>query len=271
VNPVDWKIRSGMFRGGIDFAMPATLGFDIAGEVEAVGEGVTAFKKGDPVFAYVALNRGGGYAQFAIAKASEAARMPAGLDMANAGATPLVALTAWQALFDQGKLAKGQTVLIHGGAGGVGHMAVQLAKWKGAKVIATASADNRDFVKSLGADEVIDYKAVKFEDVVKDVDMVLDTVGGDTTNRSAAVLKRGGILVTIAGDADPARFAERGARATDMLVEPNAGQLAQIATLMEAGSLKTHVGLQLPLKDAAEAHRRSEAGISRGKIVLVVE
>jgi NADPH:quinone reductase-like Zn-dependent oxidoreductase len=191
--------------------------------------------------------------------------------MANAGATPLVALTAWQALFDQGKLAKGQTVLIHGGAGGVGHMAVQLAKWKGAKVIATASADNRDFVKSLGADEVIDYKAVKFEDVVKDVDMVLDTVGGDTTNRSAAVLKRGGVLVTIAGDADPARFAERGARATDMLVEPNAGQLAQIATLIEAGTLKTHVGLKLPLKDAAEAHRRSEAGISRGKIVLVVE
>ncbi|MBU3683718.1 MAG: NADP-dependent oxidoreductase, partial [Phycisphaerales bacterium] len=126
VNPVDWKIRSGMFRGGIDFAMPATLGFDIAGEVEAVGEGVTTFRTGDPVFAYVALNRGGGYAQFAIAKASEAARMPAGLDMASAGATPLVALTAWQALFDQGKLAKGQTVLIHGGAGGVGHMAVQL-------------------------------------------------------------------------------------------------------------------------------------------------
>jgi NADPH:quinone reductase-like Zn-dependent oxidoreductase len=197
--------------------------------------------------------------------------MPAGLDMANAGATPLVALTAWQALFDQGKLAKGQTVLIHGGAGGVGHMAVQLAKWKGAKVIATASADNRDFVKSLGADEVIDYKAVKFEDVVKDVDMVLDTVGGDTTNRSAAVLKRGGVLVTIAGEPNPKTFADRGARATDMLVEPNAGQLAQIATLMEAGSLKTHVGLKLPLKDASEAHRRSEAGISRGKIVLLVD
>lgn len=271
VNPVDWKIRSGMFRGGIDFAMPATLGFDIAGEVEAIGEGVTAFKKGDPVFAYLALNRGGGYAQFAIAKASEAARMPAGLDMANAGATPLVALTAWQALFDQGKLAKGQTVLIHGGAGGVGHMAVQLAKLKGAKVIATASADNRDFVKSLGADEVIDYRAVKFEDVVKDVDMVLDTVGGDTTNRSAAVLKRGGVLVTIAGEPNPKTFADRGARATDMLVEPNAGQLAQIAALIEAGTLKTHVGLQLPLKDAAAAHRRSEAGISRGKIVLVVD
>ena len=271
VNPVDWKIRSGMFRGGLEFTMPATLGFDVAGEVAEVGEGVTKFKKGDKVFAYLALDRGGGYAQFAIVQEEEAASMPAALDFVKAGATPLTSLTAWQCLFDVAKLQKGQTVLVHGGAGGVGHFAVQLAKWKGAKVIATASAENTDFVKGLGADQVIDYKATKFEDVVKDADVVLDAVGGNTTNRSAAVLKKGGILVSIAGEPDPALFAAKGVRVADHLVQPSGTQLAEIAKLIQAGTVKPHVGTQLPLKDAAKAQQLSESGHSRGKIVLTVE
>lgn len=271
VNPVDWKIRSGMFRGGLDFTMPATLGFDIAGEVDAVGDGVTRLKKGDRVFAYLSLARGGGYAQFAIVEEAEAAAMPAALDFVRAGATPLTSLTAWQCLFDVAKLEKGQTVLVHGAAGGVGHFAVQLAKWKGATVIATASADQAEFVKGLGADRVIDYKAVKFEDAVKDVDVVLDAVGGDTTDRSAAVLKKGGILVSIAGDPTPAKFEERGARVAMHLVEPNGKQLAQIAKLVETGAVKPHVSMQLPLSEAAKAHTQSETGHNRGKIVLTVE
>jgi NADPH:quinone reductase-like Zn-dependent oxidoreductase len=271
VNPVDWKIRSGMFRGGLDFAMPATLGFDVAGEVAEVGEGVTGFRKGDKVFACLALNRGGGYAQFAIVEKKEASLMPAALDFVKAAGTPLTALTAWQCLFDVAKLEKGQTVLVHGGAGGVGHFAVQLAKWKGAKVIATASAANADFVKGLGADQVIDYKAVKFEEVAKDVDVVLDTVGGDTTDRSAAVLKKGGILVSIAGDPTPATFAAKGLRVASPLVQASGAQLSEIAKLIDAGSVKPHVGTQMPLKDAAKAHQLSEGGHSRGKIVLVVE
>lgn len=271
VNPVDWKIRSGMFRGGLDFKMPATLGFDIAGEVEQLGEGVKRFKKGDKVFAYLSLTRGGGYAQYAIVAENEAAAMPKTLDFVKAGATPLTALTAWQCLFDIAKLEKGQTVLVHGGAGGVGHFAVQFAKWKGAKVIATASAANIEFVKGLGADEVIDYRSVRFEEVVKDVDAVLDTVGDDTTNRSAAVLKKGGILVSIAGDPDPAKFAERGVRVANHLVEPNGKQLEKIAALLDAGTVKPHVSVELPLKDAAKAHQQSETGRSRGKIVLIVE
>ena len=270
VNPVDWKIRSGMFRGGLEFTMPATLGFDVAGEVAEVGEGVKKFKEGDKVFAYLALNRGGGYAEYAIVTEKEAAAMPKELDFVKAAATPLTALTAWQCLFDVAKLGKGQTVLVHAGAGGVGHFAVQLAKWKGARVIATASAANSEFVKSLGADEVIDYKAVRFEEVVKEVDVVLDTVGEDTTNRSAAVLKKGGILVSIAGDPDPAKFAERGVRVAMHLVEPNGEQLAKIGKLIESGDIKPHVSQELPLKDAAKAHQQSESGRTRGKIVLVV-
>ena len=271
VNPVDWKIRSGMFRGGLEFTMPVTLGFDVAGEVAEVGEGVTKFKKGDKVFAYLALDRGGGYAQYAIVGEREAAAMPASLDFAKAGATPLTSLTAWQCLFDVAKLQKGQTVLVHGGAGGVGHFAVQLAKWKGAKVIATASAENAEFVKGLGADQVIDYKAVKFEDAVKDVDVVLDAVGGDTTNRSASVLRKGGILVSIAGDPDPEAFAAKGVRVAGPLVQTSGAQLVEIAKLIDAGSVKPHVGTQLPLKDAAKAQQLSEGGQCRGKIVLVVE
>src|SRR5688572_26361405 len=175
VNPVDWKMRQGGGRMGMK--TPFTPGFDVSGVVESVGAGVTKFKAGDAIFAMLDLRRGGGYAEYAIVKESEAAMKPAKVSHVEAAAVPLAALTAWQALFDTAKLEKGQTVLIHAGAGGVGSAAIQLAKWKGARVIATASKENQEFLRKLGADETIDYRAEKFEDRAKDVDVVLDPVG----------------------------------------------------------------------------------------------
>jgi NADPH:quinone reductase-like Zn-dependent oxidoreductase len=268
VNPVDWKIRGGMM--GMPISEPITLGFDIAGVVESVGEGVEDWKVGDEVFAYLPLSRAGGYAEYAVAGTKELARKPAKLDFAHAGATPLASLTAWQALFDQGKLEAGQSVLIHGGSGGVGHFAVQLAHWKGAKVYATASAANLEFLRELGADVAIDYRAQKFEELAKDVDVVLDSIGGETQQRSFGVLKKGGVLVSIVGQPDAKKAQELGVRAKGMLVMPDGKQLAQVAELLESGKLKTFVSQVLPLAEARKAHELSETGHTKGKIVLEV-
>src|SRR5688572_15177248 len=173
VNPVDWKIRKSGARGWLDVKTPYVPGFDVSGVVESLGAGVTRFKPGDAVYAMLDLRRGGGYAQYAVVKESEAATKPENASHVEAAGVPLAALTAWQALFDTADLQPGQTVLVHGGAGGVGSFAVQLAKWKGAKVVATASKQNHEFLKQLGVDEVIDYKSQNFADVVKDVDVVL--------------------------------------------------------------------------------------------------
>ena len=268
VNPVDWKIRSGAF-GGLKF--PAILGYDVSGTVEQVGEGVKEFKTGDEVFAYLSLSKGGGYAQYVSVPAKEAAKKPAKADHKQAAAVPLAALTAWQAMFDKADLKAGQTILIHGAAGGVGHFAVQLAHAKGAKVIATASAENAEFVKGLGADQVIDYKKEKFEEVVKDADVVFDVIGGETLERSYAVLKEGGYLVSIVAAPDKAKLDARKAKGTNMLVKPDGKQLAEIATLIDEGKVKPDVSAEFELKDAAKAHERSKSGGSgRGKIVLIV-
>src|SRR5262245_258062 len=183
VNPVDWKVRKGYLKE-LNPQLPQIPGFDLSGVVARVGEGVTRFKKGDAVFAYMSLKRGGAYAEYTIVREDEAALKPAKLDHVNAAAVPLAALTAWQALFDKAGLAAGQNVLIHGAAGGVGTFAVQLAKSRGAKVIGTASASNQAFLREIGADRTVDYRDQKLEEVVKDVDVVLDTVGGDTLERS---------------------------------------------------------------------------------------
>jgi len=265
VNPVDWKLRAG--RGPIGNA-GTTPGFDVSGAVESVGQGVSKFKAGDEIFAMVDLRRGGCYAEYAIVKESEAARKPAKISHTDAASVPLVALTAWQALFDAGKLEQGQTVLIHGGAGGVGSMAVQLAKWKGAHVIATASKENQDFLKQLGADETIDYRNQKFEEVAKSVDVVLDTVGGETQSRSWSALKKGGILVSIVGPPRPQANAD--ARSAGILVHVDANELQQIATLLDEGKIKPVVTQVLPLSDATKAHEQSETKHTRGKIVLRV-
>lgn len=268
VNPVDWKIRSGMIKAWAQ--LPYIPGFDVSGVVAAVGEGVTDVAPGDEVYSYIAVQRGGAYAQYVAIPSAWVAPKPASLTHAEAAAVPLAALTAWQALFEQAKLEAGQTVLIHAGAGGVGHFAVQLAHAKGAKVIATASARNHEFLKSIGADVVIDYRTQKFEDVAKDVDVVLDTIGGETQARSLGVLKKGGFLASIVQPPDPAKLAERGLRGSVMLVAPNAAQLSELGAMIDAGKVRPEISTSLPLAEAAEAHRLSEQGRTRGKIVLDV-
>lgn len=273
VNPVDWKIRKGLLKGAAP-TPPFTLGCDVAGEVVAVGDGVGdapgGLAVGDSVFAFVPLQRLGAFAEFVAVPAAAAARAPTTIDSVHAAAVPVAALTAWQALFDTAGLEKGQSVLIHGAAGGVGHVAVQLAKWKGAKVIATASKENTEFVKSLGADEVIDYQGQRFEDVVAGVDVVFDAIGGETQSRSIGVLKPGGFLVSIVQQPDPAALKARGVRGSAMMVKPSAVQLAEIARLIDAGTLKVTVSETFPLSEAAKALERSEAGHVRGKLVLKV-
>jgi len=270
VNPVDWKIRAGHARGMIKDGLPFTLGFDVSGVVEDMGEGVTQFKVGDEVFAYLSLSRGGGYAEYAIVKFAEAAKKPAKIPHVEAAAVPLAALTAWQALFDTAHLEKGQTVLIHAGAGGVGSFAVQLAKWKGAHVIATASKDNLNFLRQIGADEAIDYKSQKFEEAVKDVDVVLDPVGGQTQADSFKVLKKGGMLVSIVGAPSRKLADQFGVRVAGILVKPESNELAQIAQLIDEGHVKPIVSHVFPLAEVAKAHEQSESGHTRGKIVLEV-
>lgn len=266
VNPVDAIAR----RGGLRSALPFIDGFDLAGTVESLGPGVSAFKPGDAVYACLPLNRGGAYAQYAIVKEEEAAPKPQKASFAEAAGVGITALTAWQALFDTADLQKGQTVLIHGGSGGVGTMAIQLAKWKGARVIATASAANQDYMKELGADITIDYKAQKFEEIVKDVDVVLDAVGGETRDRSIGVLKKGGIIITIAGPAAPEKAKEAGVRSVNILVKRSGEQLRKIGELIDSGDLKLVVSKELPLSEAARAHELIETKHTRGKIVLTM-
>jgi NADPH:quinone reductase-like Zn-dependent oxidoreductase len=270
VNPVDAKVRDGSFKRG-DEKLPMIPGYDIAGVVEEVGEGVTKFKKGDAVYAYLSLMRAGAYAQYAIAKENELALKPKSISNEEAAAVPLAALTAWQALIQTAKLETGQSVLVHGGSGGVGHFAVQLAKARGAKVSATASDKNQAFLKELGVDQPVDYRATRFEDVVKDVDIVLDTVAGETLARSYDVVKKGGIVVSILDQPNPIELAKRGIRGEVILVRPNGEQLAEIATLIEAGKIKPTISMTMPLAEAAKAHEQIETGHTRGKIVLKVE
>ena len=270
VNPVDAKIRAGGFGRRSPDAPPMILGWDVAGIVESAGPAASKFKKGDAVFAFLPLQRGGGYAEYCIVDEAIAVAKPKSLTFVEAAAVPLAAMTAWQAMLDSGGLKEGQTVLIQGGSGGVGAFAVQIAKAKGARVIATASTPNQAFLKELGADVAIDYKTQKFEDIAKDVDVVLDTVGGETQKRSFDVLKEGGTLVSIVGGPDQNLAKEKGVNAKGILVRPNAAQLTEIAELIDAGKIKVTVSQVVPLQDAAKAHEQIETGHTRGKIVLKV-
>jgi NADPH:quinone reductase-like Zn-dependent oxidoreductase len=270
VNPVDWKIAEGFGEGWLGHAIPHTLGCDVAGVVEAVGSDAKKFQIGEAVFGYTSLAREGTYAEYVIAKESEVIAKPAALDFINAAALPVGTLTSWQAIFDGAGLVAGQKILIHAASGGVGSMAVQLAKAKGAYVIGTASARNADFVKSLGADEVIDYTSVNFEDAVKDVDVVFDLIGGETQARSLAVLKKGGVMISAVQPPDQEALKAHEVRGAMVGVQPNASQLAEITALVEAGKVKTFVEKVLPLDDAKEALNLSKQGRTRGKIVLTV-
>ena len=270
VNPLDWKVRTGHVKSWLPHRLPLIPGWDVSGVVEAVGPEVTAFKIGDAVYGMLDFMRNGAYADYVVARTLHLAFKPNRLDHIQAAAVPLTSLTAWQSLFDLAGLESGQTALIHGASGGVGHFAVQFAKWKEAKVIGTASASNQDFLRELGADEVVDYTSTKFEKAVHDVDVVLDTIGGDTQERSWRVLKKGGILVATLGISSPEAAHRHGVRGEGVMVRPDAAQLTQIAALIDAGDLKPAVTTILPLAEAQQAHKLSQTGHVRGKIVLQV-
>jgi NADPH:quinone reductase-like Zn-dependent oxidoreductase len=272
VNAIDWKIRAGYLKDVFPVPLPFIPGWDVSGILETVGSGVIKFKTGDEVYARpdVARSGKGTYAEYVVVKETEAALKPKSVDHVHAAAIPVVGLTAWQALFDKAALNKGEMILIHGAAGGVGSFAVQLAKWKGAHVIGTASGRNQAFLRELGVDEPIDYEKNRFEDLVHDLDVVLDTLGGDTQNRSWKVLKKGGILVSIVASPSPEEAAKHGVRSAFFSAHPSSSQLSEIAKLIDAGKLKPVVETVLPLSDARRAHELNETGHARGKIVLKV-
>jgi NADPH:quinone reductase-like Zn-dependent oxidoreductase len=270
VNPVDYKIREGKYPGVRADMLPLVMGRDVAGIVAAHGpDAGEELQEGDAVYAMLGIDRGG-YAEYAIVKATEAARRPAAADYVAAAAVPLAGLTAWQGLFRYGKLKDEQRVLIHGGSGGVGHFAIQFAKAKGAYVITTASGPHLDFVRSIGADEAIDYKKQRFEDVVRNVDLVYDLVAGNTQDRSFAVLKRGGILVSTLTEPDQERARAQGVRALRYTVQENAAELDEISRLIDAGKVKPKVSKIFPLAEAAKAQECLAERHPEGKVVLRV-
>ena len=277
VNPVDHKSRSGGGMAGVLGDPPFVLGWDVSGVVEEAGFGVTTLAPGDEVYAMPWFPReAGAYAEYVTAPSRQFARKPASLTHDEAAAVPLAALTAWQALVDTADVRPGQRVLIHAAAGGVGHLAVQFAKQLGAYVIGTASAAKHDWLTKLGADELIDYRSARFEDAVRDVDVVLDLVGDEhdeTSTRSLSVLRPGGLLIAVPSGVAPEllrRAEESGLRATGFLVEPDAPALNRIAALIDAGDVRVEVEAVLPLEQAAEAHRRIATSRSTGKLVLHV-
>jgi NADPH:quinone reductase-like Zn-dependent oxidoreductase len=270
VNPVDWKIREGYLRQMISYPLPLTLGWDVSGVVEAVGSGVSRFNVGDAVYSLPDMKRNGTYAEYVAIRADEVAHKPKTISHIEAASLPLAGLTAWEVLFTVGQLVEKQRVLIHAGSGGVGSLAVQLAKARGAFVIATTSGRNCAFVKSLGANEVIDYRTQRFQEVAKDIDVVFDTIGGEVQDASWSVLKPGGILVSIVSPPPVERAKALGMRSAFVFIEPNADILAQLAELVDTGSLRPIVGAEFGLKDIAKAHALSQTGRVVGKIVLYV-
>lgn len=272
VNPVDWKTRT---SGGRLGAPPFTLGWDVAGVVEELGGGVTRFQSGDRVFGLVAFPyEAGAYAEYATSRARQLERIPDGLSDVEAAALPLAGLTAYQALVDTAAVGTGDRVLIHAAAGGVGHLAVQIAKARGAYVIGTAREANHAFLAELGVDEAVDYTRRPFEEVVSGVDVVLDLIGGETAGRSLATLRDGGLQITVpsAGDFTSLRaMAGDRVRLTGILVEPDGFGMRALVELVESGRLAVRVAETFPLKDAARAHALGEAGRTRGKLVLTVD
>jgi NADPH:quinone reductase-like Zn-dependent oxidoreductase len=271
VNPVDTSIRSGAWPLLGD--PPFVLGWDISGVVEQTGAGVTRFRPGDEVYGMPYFPRAvGAYAEFVVASSRQLAYKPARLDHPHSAALPLAGLTAWQGLVDAAQLEDGQRLLIHGGGGGVGHLAVQIAKARGAHVTATVSRSKRDFVRGLGADEVLDYRAVDFAREVGDLDVVLDLVGGEYGERSLPTLHAGGVLVT-AADPMNQRLADKageaGVRFAGIMVEPDHVALESLADLVDDGRLRVHLDRTFAFDDIAKAHRYVEGGHMTGKIVLL--
>ena len=270
INPVDVAIRKGYLKQFTGDKFPLILGMDASGVIENIGANINKFKVGDPVIAFFTLGGEGGYAQYVLATEDEIARKPEAITFEQAAAVPAAGSTAWKALIETGDLEAGQTVLIHGGSGGVGHFAIQIAKARGAKVIATASAANQEFLKQMGADVVVDYMKQKFEDVAKDIDLVLDSVGEDTLKRSYGVVKKGGMIVSIVDDCDPKELAAHGIRGTTIRTEPNAKTLEELARLIDAKKITPVLSQVFPFSEVAKAHEQIATRHTRGKIVLKV-
>lgn len=281
VNPVDWKVRDGMFEGMFPCEFPIIPGWDVAGEAIGFGEAANTesggFEEGERVFAYCRkpVVQGGTYAEYVTFPAQWAARIPAKLDFVEASTIPLAGLTVWQSLFEFAGIAAGQSILVHAAAGGVGSLAVQMASHIGARVYATASAANADYVKALGATRVIDYRSQDIAQVIGlgepgGLDIVFDTVGGPTLAASYALIKPGGALAALNDAPDEDICAERGIRAGRIFSEPNGEHLQKIANLIAEGALRPAEIKTFSLDDAAEAMELSKAGHVRGKLVLVV-
>ncbi len=254
---------------GVDRQLPIPC-HDLSGVIAEAGTGVTGVTAGEAVYALTEFWRDGAAAEYTLARATDLAPKPRSLDYAQAAGIPLVGLTAWQALFDHAGLSAGQSILIHGAAGGVGSMAVQLACWAGAHVIGTASARNRDFLRKLGANEIIDYTSTRFEDVLHDIDIVLDTIGGDTMERSWSVLKKGGLLVSIFSPPSQEQAEVHGVRAIFFIVQPDRAGPIQLVNLIDKGQLRSVIETVLPLSEAPQAFERALSGHTRGKIILQV-
>jgi NADPH:quinone reductase-like Zn-dependent oxidoreductase len=269
INPVDWKVRKGYLQSFLPHKLPLVLGWDFAGEIVALGEQVTQWKIGDAVYSRPDITRDGTYAEYIAVRAKEIASKPKTLNWQEAAAVPLVALTAWQSLYELAKLQKGEKVLIHAGAGGVGTFAIQLAKLRGAFVYTTCSTRNLDLLQSLGADTVIDYTQEDFSKL-RDIDVVFDTVGGETQEKSWQVLKRGGRLVSIINPPNVETAAKHGVTPLFCFVQPNAVQLTELTNLIDAGKITIIIDSVFTLKDIAQAQTKSETGRARGKIVIQV-
>jgi NADPH:quinone reductase-like Zn-dependent oxidoreductase len=269
VNPVDYKIRSGHYPPVTRNHLPKVLGREVSGVVVACGGAVTNLKKGDEVYAMLD-GEPGGYAEYVSVRAELCAPKPVSLDYVEAAAVPLAAITAWQGLFDHGGLIAGQRVLIHGGAGGVGHFAIQLAKAAGAYVSTTVAAQDREFVRALGADQVIDYKSERFEEQVRETDLVFDLVAGDTQERSWAVVKEGGAMVSTLAKPSERQANIHHARGINYIAQPDGAELALIGRLIDQGKVRPHIQATFPLEQAAAAQDKLEHEHTQGKIVLEV-
>lgn len=273
INPFDWKVRAGYMQKMAPLTFPATMGGDFAGEVMEIGEGVTGCAKGDEVFgSAIVLNGGSGaFAELAAVNVLNSAKKPRSISYVEAAALPLVGSSAVQALENHAKVQPGQKVLIHGGAGGIGHVAIQIAKADGAYVATTVSGKDADFVKQLGADEVIDYKTQQFEKLLHDYDVVYDTVGGETLEKSFGVLKSGGVLVTMAAIPDQEKAKQIGITAIGQGTKTNSDHLKRVAELVDSGKVKVHVDKIYPLEHVREAFDYQEKSHPRGKVVLQIK
>jgi NADPH:quinone reductase-like Zn-dependent oxidoreductase len=273
INPIDWKVRRGYLKEMMPFEFPIILGWDAAGIVEDVGSEVTAFKVGDRVFSRPNTTARGTYAEFIVAEEDLVANIPNNIGFEEAAAMPLAGLTAWQCLVDFSEIKSGDKVLIHAGSGGVGSLAIQIAKSLGAYVASTASGRNEELLTSLGVDKFIDYQNTAFETVLSDYDIVFDTMGGAIQEKSFNVLKKGGKLVSIISPPNEEKAKEKNIKAGLVWLQPNGKQLQQLADLMEKGSLKSIVGHVYPFSDKGlqEAHELSETHHAKGKIVVKIK